>query len=74
MENYLKENFEEVKPKHSSDEALKNWRKFVGLVKNPKRRFRHTANLPKRDEAAALRRTYKRRELQCWCCQRQLYQ
>ncbi|GAA0184560.1 primary active transporter [Lithospermum erythrorhizon] len=59
MENYLKENFEEVKPKHSSDEALKNWRKFVGLVKNPKRRFRHTANLPKRDEAAALRRTYK---------------
>ncbi|XP_076936506.1 calcium-transporting ATPase 2, plasma membrane-type-like [Bidens hawaiensis] len=57
MENYLNEGFGEVKPKHTSDEALQKWRKLCGLVKNPKRRFRFTANLDKRNEAAAMRRT-----------------
>lgn len=56
MENYLNENFG-VKPKHSSEEALKRWRSLCGVVKNPKRRFRFTANLSKRYEAAAMRRT-----------------
>ncbi|XP_034709929.1 calcium-transporting ATPase 2, plasma membrane-type-like isoform X2 [Vitis riparia] len=45
MESYLDENFSGVKPKHSSD------------VKNPKRRFRFSANLSKRVEPAAMRRT-----------------
>ncbi|GLT53723.1 hypothetical protein SLA2020_269760 [Shorea laevis] len=57
MENYLNENFGEVKPKHSSEEALQRWRNLCGVVKNPKRRFRFTANLSKRYEAAAMRRT-----------------
>ncbi|XP_024984374.1 calcium-transporting ATPase 2, plasma membrane-type-like isoform X5 [Cynara cardunculus var. scolymus] len=56
METYLKQNFGGVKPKHSSDETLKNWRTLCGVVKNPKRRFRFTANLVKRHEAAAMRR------------------
>ncbi|KAJ7952760.1 Calcium-transporting ATPase [Quillaja saponaria] len=56
MESYLKENFG-VQPKHSSEEVLQNWRKLCGVVKNPKRRFRFTANLSKRIEAAAMRRT-----------------
>ncbi|KAI3441010.1 Calcium-transporting ATPase [Psidium guajava] len=56
MESYLSENFE-VKPKHSSEEVLERWRKLCGVVKNPKRRFRFTANLSKRYEAAAMRRT-----------------
>ncbi|XP_076960059.1 calcium-transporting ATPase 2, plasma membrane-type-like [Bidens hawaiensis] len=57
MENFLNEGFGEVKPKHTPDEALQKWRKLCGLVKNPKRRFRFTANLEKRNEAAAMRRT-----------------
>ncbi|VAH87901.1 hypothetical protein VPH35_064662 [Triticum aestivum] len=57
MESYLNENFGGVKPKHSSHEALGRWRKVVGVVKNPKRRFRFTANLGKRSEAAAMKRT-----------------
>jgi hypothetical protein len=56
MESYLKENFGGVQPKHSSDEALGRWRKVVGVVKNPKRRFRFTANLEKRNEATAMKR------------------
>ncbi|BAU00290.1 Calcium-transporting ATPase [Vigna angularis] len=56
MEGYLNENFE-VKPKNSSEEALQRWRKLCGFVKNPKRRFRFTANLAMRDKAAAMRRT-----------------
>ena len=51
MESYLNENFGEVKPKNSSEEALQRWRKLCWVVKNPKRRFRFTANLPKRVEA-----------------------
>lgn len=56
MDSYLNENFD-LKSKHSSDEALEKWRTVVGFVKNPKRRFRFTANLSKRYEAAAMRRT-----------------
>lgn len=57
MENYLNENFGDVKPKNSSDEALQRWRKLCWIVKNPKRRFRFTANLSKRSEAEAIRRS-----------------
>ncbi|KAK3020811.1 hypothetical protein RJ639_047683 [Escallonia herrerae] len=57
MESFLNENFGGVKPKHSSEEVLQRWRNVCGLVKNPKRRFRFTANLSKRHEAAAMRRT-----------------
>ncbi|PUZ52100.1 hypothetical protein GQ55_6G243600 [Panicum hallii var. hallii] len=57
MESYLKENFGGVKAKHSSDEALGRWRNVVGVVKNPTRRFRFTANLDKRSEAAAMKRS-----------------
>ncbi|KAK7252773.1 hypothetical protein RIF29_36967 [Crotalaria pallida] len=57
MESYLNENFGGVKAKNSSEEALQRWRKLCGVVKNPKRRFRFTANLSKREEAAAMRRT-----------------
>ncbi|RZB78385.1 Calcium-transporting ATPase 2, plasma membrane-type isoform C [Glycine soja] len=56
MESYLNENFE-VKSKNSSEEALQRWRRLCRVVKNPKRRFRFTANLSKRGEAAAMRRT-----------------
>ncbi|KAK6939714.1 Cation-transporting P-type ATPase, C-terminal [Dillenia turbinata] len=54
MESLLKEEFAEVKAKNSSDEALRRWRKLCWVVKNPKRRFRFTANLSKRTEAKAL--------------------
>ncbi|XP_057852150.1 calcium-transporting ATPase 10, plasma membrane-type [Cryptomeria japonica] len=57
MENYLNENFGGVKPKNSSEEALRRWRKLCSVVKNPKRRFRFTANLSKRSEAEAMKRT-----------------
>ncbi|KAM4075227.1 hypothetical protein ACB094_10G153200 [Castanea mollissima] len=57
MENYLNENFGDVKGKNSSEEALQRWRKLCWLVKNPKRRFRFTANLSKRFEAEAIRRS-----------------
>lgn len=57
MENYLNQNFHAVKAKHSSEEVLQKWRGLCHIVKNPKRRFRHTANIVKRNEAAAMRRT-----------------
>ncbi|KAH0912807.1 hypothetical protein HID58_036128 [Brassica napus] len=56
MESYLNQNFD-VKAKHSSEEVLEKWRNLCGVVKNPKRRFRFTANLSKRYEAAAMRKT-----------------
>ncbi|KAL4386727.1 hypothetical protein GQ457_09G010880 [Hibiscus cannabinus] len=56
MDSYLSQNFD-VKSKHSSEETLGKWRQVCGFVKNPKRRFRFTANLSKRYEAAAMRRT-----------------
>ncbi|XWS25520.1 hypothetical protein CRYUN_Cryun27aG0075200 [Craigia yunnanensis] len=57
MESYLNENFGDVKPKNSSEEALQRWRKLCWIVKNRKRRFRFTANLSKRFEAEAIRRS-----------------
>jgi len=57
MENYLNENFGGVKPKNSSEEALIRWRKLCSVVKNRKRRFRFTANLPKRSEAEDMKRS-----------------
>ncbi|TXG52529.1 hypothetical protein EZV62_021698 [Acer yangbiense] len=57
MENYLNENFGDVKAKNSSEEALQRWRNLCWLVKNRKRRFRFTANLSKRSEAEAIRRS-----------------
>lgn len=57
MENYLNESFSGVRPKNSSEEALRRWRKLCVLVKNPKRRFRFTANLSKRSEAEAMKKT-----------------
>ncbi|CAA2956056.1 calcium-transporting ATPase 2, plasma membrane-type [Olea europaea subsp. europaea] len=56
MENLLSDKWE-VKSKHSSEEVLQRWRTLCGVVKNPKRRFRFTANLSKRYEAAAIRKT-----------------
>ncbi|CAN1324593.1 Calcium-transporting ATPase 2, plasma membrane-type [Linum perenne] len=56
MESFLDDRFD-VKAKHAPDESLGKWRKLCGVVKNPKRRFRFTANLSKRSEAAAMRRT-----------------
>ncbi|XP_022843778.1 calcium-transporting ATPase 2, plasma membrane-type-like [Olea europaea var. sylvestris] len=56
MENLLSDHWK-VKSKHSSEEVLQGWRTLCGGVKNPKRRFRFTANLPKRYEAAAMRKT-----------------
>ncbi|KAK4488441.1 hypothetical protein RD792_004205 [Penstemon davidsonii] len=56
MENLLSDNWE-VQAKHSTTEALQRWRDLCGVVKNPKRRFRFTANLSKRYEAAAMRKT-----------------
>lgn len=59
MESYLKENFSDVKPKNSSEEALQRWRKLCWLVKNRKRRFRFTANLSRRFEVRAIQRSNK---------------
>ncbi|XP_057490177.1 calcium-transporting ATPase 1-like [Actinidia eriantha] len=59
MESYLNENFGEVKPKNSSEEVLQRWRKLCWVVKNPTRRFRFTANISKRVEAQAIRRSNK---------------
>ncbi|KAL7101503.1 hypothetical protein ACP275_08G058000 [Erythranthe tilingii] len=56
MENFLSDKWD-VMPKHSSEEVLQRWRDLCGVVKNPKRRFRFTANLSKRYEAAAMRKT-----------------
>lgn len=63
MESYLKENFSDVKPKNSSEEALQRWRKLCWLVKNRKRRFRFTANLSRRFEVRAIQRSNK-----VWTC------
>ncbi|GKU98795.1 hypothetical protein SLEP1_g11745 [Rubroshorea leprosula] len=57
MESYLNENFGGVKAKHSSHEVLQKWREVCSVVKNPKRRFPFTANLSKRYEADAMRKT-----------------
>ncbi|XP_057806763.1 calcium-transporting ATPase 2, plasma membrane-type-like [Salvia miltiorrhiza] len=56
MESLLCEKWE-LQPKHSSTEVLQRWRDLCGVVKNPKRRFRFTANISKRHEAAEMRKT-----------------
>ncbi|KAL3646422.1 Calcium-transporting ATPase 2, plasma membrane-type [Castilleja foliolosa] len=56
MENLLSDKWD-VKPKHAPEEALQRWRDLCGVVKNPKRRFRFTANLSKRYQAAEMRKT-----------------
>ena len=56
MESYLEERFGGVQAKNSSEEALRRWRRLCSVVKNPKRRFRFTANLDKRNEATAMKR------------------
>ncbi|WOK99631.1 calcium-transporting ATPase 1, plasma membrane-type [Canna indica] len=57
MESYLNDKFGGVKSKNSSEEALRRWRRLCSVVKNPKRRFRFTANLSKRSEAEAMKKT-----------------
>ncbi|XP_076907622.1 putative calcium-transporting ATPase 11, plasma membrane-type [Bidens hawaiensis] len=47
VESYLSEEFH-VPHKHPSEDALRNWRKAVTLVKNHRRRFRHVADLKRR--------------------------
>lgn len=59
MEQLLNEEFGAVKSKNSSAEALARWRKLCFFVKNRKRRFRNTANLPKRAEAIDMLRNNK---------------
>lgn len=59
MSFLVDENFGKVKAKHSSEEALQRWRDCCSVVKNSKRRFRFTANLSKRYEAADMRQTNK---------------
>ncbi|XP_057487667.1 calcium-transporting ATPase 4, plasma membrane-type-like isoform X2 [Actinidia eriantha] len=56
MENYLSNNFS-VPAKNASEEVLERWRQSCGITRNPKRRFRFTANLSKREELAQMRRT-----------------
>ena len=56
MEEYLSNNFS-VPAKNASEEALERWRQSCGITRNPKRRFRFTANLSKREELAQRRRT-----------------
>ncbi|MFS8008573.1 putative protein kinase RLK-Pelle-CR4L family [Helianthus anomalus] len=46
MEDFMKDF--DVPRKHPSDEALRNWRMAMTIVKNRRRRFRHVANLDKR--------------------------
>ncbi|KAH6808317.1 calcium ATPase 2 [Perilla frutescens var. frutescens] len=47
----------ELQAKHSSTEVLQRWRDLCAVLKNPKRRFRFTANLSKRYEVAEMRKT-----------------
>ncbi|KAG6724863.1 hypothetical protein I3842_02G003300 [Carya illinoinensis] len=48
VENYLNEDFGGVKSKHSSSEVLQKWRDEDFVLKDPKQRFRSTANLTNR--------------------------
>ncbi|XP_047969019.1 uncharacterized protein LOC125212804 [Salvia hispanica] len=56
MESLLCEKWE-LQPRHSSKEVLQRWRDLCSVVKNPKRRFRFTANITKRQEAARMCKT-----------------
>nr|XP_043622055.1 calcium-transporting ATPase 4, plasma membrane-type [Erigeron canadensis] len=46
MKDYMKDF--DVPAKHPSEAALQRWRDAVSVVKNPRRRFRHVADLAKR--------------------------
>lgn len=61
MDDYLNENFGGVEPKHSSEEALKRWRRSCWMVLNRKRRFRFTANLSKRTEVEEMKRSNQKK-------------
>lgn len=63
MSFLVDDNFTQVKAKHSSEEALQRWRDCCSVVKNSKRRFRFTANLSKRYEAADMRQTNKENKM-----------
>jgi hypothetical protein len=52
MEDFLNPKAFELENKDRSIEALSRWRSAVSLVKNPRRRFRHAADLVKRRQAA----------------------
>nr|GFA84383.1 NIN-like protein [Tanacetum cinerariifolium] len=45
MKDYMKDF--DVPGKHQSKSALQKWRDAVSMVKNPRRRFRHVADLAK---------------------------
>ncbi|KAJ9181068.1 hypothetical protein P3X46_009239 [Hevea brasiliensis] len=55
MESLLKDF--EVEHKNPSEEALRRWRNAVSIVKNPRRRFRHVADLVKRSVAEKKKRS-----------------
>ncbi|CAN1256210.1 Putative calcium-transporting ATPase 11, plasma membrane-type [Linum perenne] len=55
MDNYLKDF--ELDHKNPTDEALMRWRRAVTIIKNPRRRFRHVADLAKRSEAERKKRS-----------------
>ncbi|KAL5546364.1 hypothetical protein UlMin_006051 [Ulmus minor] len=52
MDKFLNWKDFDVEPKNPSLEAQQRWRSAVSLVKNPRRRFRHVADLVKRSELA----------------------
>ncbi|WJX11133.1 P-type Ca(2+) transporter [Trifolium repens] len=52
MESFLNPKDFELENKDRSIENLSRWRSAVSLVKNPRRRFRHVADLVKRRQAA----------------------
>ncbi|PKA61773.1 putative calcium-transporting ATPase 4, plasma membrane-type [Apostasia shenzhenica] len=57
MESFLKKNFD-LPAKNPSEEVQRRWRSAVGqIVRNRKRRFRMVADLQKRSEAEARRRS-----------------
>lgn len=58
LEEYLKNNFD-VEHKNPSEEALRRWRSAVSIVLNPRRRFRHVADLVKRAEADKKKRKFQ---------------
>ena len=52
MDKFLNWKDFDVESKNPSLEAQKRWRSAASLVKNPRRRFRHVADLAKRSELA----------------------
>lgn len=49
MEKHYLKDFD-FPAKHPTEEAQLRWRNAVGIVKNPRRRFRHIVDLAKRNE------------------------